>query len=403
MLSAYRGVLATPGSVAFCLAGALARLPASMAGLGIVLLVELRTDSYGTAGAVSAAYVITSGVAGPAIARLADRLGQAPVLRAASLLFSVGMVAFLVAVESGAPEWTYFVTAAVAGTGAPQAGAMVRARWTHALRGRPGLDTAFALEAVVDEVVFIAGPVLVTVLTLQVHATSGLALPVVAALVGSWALAAQRDTAPPPAPHVAGTARAPMGWTLLGPMVAAAAGIGVVFGAIEVVVVAFTDEAGQPGMAGIVLAVFSGGSLLAGLAVGAFLNAADPLRRLRATTVLMALLVVPAWLAPDVVTLSAAMLLLGLMVSPTLIAAVSLVERHVAPTRLTEGITWTMTGMAAGTALGAALSGRVVDAHSAATGFLVPLGAAVVTALLAWLAKEPALRADRLPDAASPG
>jgi predicted MFS family arabinose efflux permease len=392
MLKAYRRVLATPGSVAFCLAGTVARLPASMAGLGLVLLVELRTGSYGTAGAVSAAYVVTSGVAGPAIARLADRLGQAPVLRGASLLFAVGILAFLVALETDAPAWTYYAFAALAGTGAPQAGAMVRARWTHALRGRPGLDTAFALEAVLDEVVFIVGPVLVTVLTLQVHETAGLAVPVLAALGGSWALAAQQATAPPPAPHVPGTARVPIGWALLGPMVVAAAGIGVMFGAVEVVVVAFTDEAGTPGAAGVVLAVFSGGSLLAGLLVGAFFNATDPLRRLRVTTVLLAALVVPAWLSPDVVTLSAAMLLLGLMVSPTLIAAVSLVERHVAPTRLTEGITWTMTGMAAGTALGAAVSGQVVDAHPAATGFLVPLAAGAVTAALAWATREPPVR-----------
>ncbi len=394
MLSAYRRVLATPGSAAFSAAGAVARLPASMAGLGIVLLVKQHTDSYGLAGAVSAAYIVASAVAGPAVARLADRLGQAVVLRVVSAVFALGVAGFLTAIETDAPRWTYFVLAGVAGLGAPQAGAMVRARWTHALRGRPGLDTAFALEAVVDEAVFVAGPVLVTALTLSVHEASGLGVTVVASLLGSWWLAGQRATEPPAVPHERGSVPVPIGWPLLGPMVAAAVGIGVVFGATEVVVVAFTDREGVPGAAGLVLALWAGGSLLAGLLVGAFWNAPDPLRRLRWTTVLLALLYVPAALAPDVVVLAIAMFLLGSMIAPTLIAATSLVERHVAPSRLTEGITWTTTGLSVGAAPGAALAGAVVDAHTAAAGFLVPLGAGLVTVVVAWATREPA-RPDR--------
>ena len=70
--------------------GLVARLPISMVGLGIVLMVSAATGSYGIAGAVSAAFMIAN--AGFAIlqGRLLDRLGQRRVLAVASVGFGVG-------------------------------------------------------------------------------------------------------------------------------------------------------------------------------------------------------------------------------------------------------------------------------------------------------------------------
>src|SRR6185295_15588069 len=131
-----------------------------------------------------------------------------------------GLVALALA---GAPSWTLFPAAAVFGGSYPQPGSLVRARWAHALSGTPLLPTAFSLESVLDEVVFVVGPVLVTVLATAVSPSAGL-------LVG--------------------------------------AAVGGIFGAIEVATVAFTDEHGQTAAAGIVLALLAGGSLLAGLWYG---------------------------------------------------------------------------------------------------------------------------------------
>ena len=58
VLDSYRRVLARPGALAFSSAALVARLPISMVGLGIVLLVEERTGSYGLAGTVSAVFVL---------------------------------------------------------------------------------------------------------------------------------------------------------------------------------------------------------------------------------------------------------------------------------------------------------------------------------------------------------
>src|SRR5690606_2791540 len=104
-----------------------------------------------------------------------------------------------------------------------------------------------------------------------------------AAIVGAWGLALQRGTQPP---HRSDTQvpREPLPWLLLGPLVVAAFGLGVLFGATEVLVVAFTEEQDQPGAAGLVLAIWSAGSLAAGLAIGALAPPADPVRRLRVAT-----------------------------------------------------------------------------------------------------------------------
>lgn len=374
MLASYRNILAAEGAVKFTAAGALGRLPASMTGLGIILLVSARTGSYTPAGIIAAAYILVSAVFGPIQGRLADRYGQAPVLYAAGALFTAGVIGFLLTVDS-----SLFVAgafAALMGTGAPQTGNMVRSRWTNLLPDRSGLQTAFALEAVLDEAVFIIGPVLITVLTLSALDWSGLAIAGVAAIVGAWGLAIQRATQPPHREH-AHAADQPLRWSLLAPLVGAAVGLGVLFGSAEVLVVAFTEEHGAPKAAGAVLAVWSAGSLLAGVFIGTRPAPNDPVVRLRITTLGLVLLFVPLIFADSVLMLTIGFFLAGLMVAPTLITAVNLVELNTPAARLTEALTWTTTGLSAGVAAGGAFAGYLVDRWSASTGFILPTVAAL--------------------------
>ena len=196
MLSSYRRVLAEPGTLRFSATGLVARLPMSMVGLGIVLLVSAATGSYGVAGAVSAAYMVAN--AGLAIlqGRLLDSVGQARVLTGAAALFAVAMVLLVVSVEAG---WlgAAYAWAALAGGSLPQIGSAVRARWSHVLtEDRDGLQTAYALESVVDEVVFMLGPIVVTVLAAAWDPVAGIAVAVVACVGGTLALCAQRATEP---------------------------------------------------------------------------------------------------------------------------------------------------------------------------------------------------------------
>ena len=54
MVGPYRGLFSTPGVKGFVIAGFVGRMPMSMLGIGVVLLISALTGSYATAGAISA-------------------------------------------------------------------------------------------------------------------------------------------------------------------------------------------------------------------------------------------------------------------------------------------------------------------------------------------------------------
>src|SRR4051812_1689482 len=162
--SPYPQVLSVPGALAFSAAGGLARLPPSMTSPRIVLLVSGRTGSYSTAGGVSAAYIGATAVGALPLARFVDRHGQRRVLGPAVTVSVAALALLMVAVESGwSAPWPHLF-AALSGVSMPNVGSAIRARWTYVIHERALLDTAFAVEAVNDELVFIVGPTVVTLL-----------------------------------------------------------------------------------------------------------------------------------------------------------------------------------------------------------------------------------------------
>ncbi|HSK26536.1 MAG TPA: MFS transporter [Jiangellales bacterium] len=383
MLRPYVDVLRTPGALAFSSTGLLARLPMSMWGLGIVLLVSARTGSYGLAGLLAAVGVLAQAAASPLQARLVDRWGQRRVLLPLLAVHTVGLSTFLVEVVAGASVWLLSTAAAVAGASLPQFGALVRARWARLHGGTQRLHTAYSLESVLDEVVFVVGPVMVTVLAVQVDPLAGLGSTVALTLGGGLLFAAQRATEPAPHPRAPGTAREPMPVGTLVWVVAAFVGMGSLFGTIDVATVAFTEQVSSRSAAGPVLAVFAVGSLVAGVVVGAMSLRSTAQRRFVVGLAALMTSSVLLVLVGTVPMLALAALLCGLTISPTLIAGFSLVEGTVPPSRLTEGLAWVSTALGAGVALGAAVSGRVVDLAGPSAGFGVAVAGGVLATLAA--------------------
>ena len=253
MLASYRRVFANPGALAFSSTGLVARLPISMMTLGIVLLVSTLTGSYALAGQVSAAYIIGNAAFAVPHGRLADRFGQGIVLYADSVVFALTSGLMIVSItDEWAMPWP-LVLAALAGAAIPQIGTMVRSRWAHMLPVDSERHTAFAVESVVDEVVFVTGPALVTFLSTVYAPQTGLVVAVVVGTVGSFALAVQRRTEPPAHPRNPGVARSPMTGGLLLPLTISATALGSLFGALEVASVAFADESGHKALSGLML------------------------------------------------------------------------------------------------------------------------------------------------------
>jgi MFS family permease len=386
MLTAYRRILAVPGALRFSATGLVARLPISMEGLGIVLLVVDVSGSYGYAGAVAGATTVANAAASIVQGRYIDRLGQRRVLPALVVIWGLALGLLVASAHGEWPRWATFALAVVAGLALPPVGTCVRARWSHVLDQPRQVQTAYALESVVDESVFITGPILVTFLATVWDPVAGLGAAVLAGVGGTLFLAAQRATEPPGHPREAtvdGQVGPRMPWRTVLPLAVVALALGSLFGSAEVTTVAFAEEHHVPEVTGLLLALWALGSLLAGVITGAIHWKKGPSTRLKVGTAALALGMAPLGLIDAVWLMGVALFLAGFAIAPSLIATLSLVEQSVPSARLTEGMAFIHTGLAAGLAPGAALAGVVVDAGGAAPAYLVSAGAGVIAALSA--------------------
>ncbi|WNB85509.1 MFS transporter [Cellulomonas sp. ATA003] len=406
MLRPYRDVLSRPGALAFSMTGLLARLPIAMVGIGIVLMISTLSGSYGLAGRVSAVYVIANAVCGPRIARLVDRHGQARVMRPAIAIATLGLGALVVAALVEAhPVWLY-ATAVLAGAPAGSFGALVRARWSHVLTDPRQVHTAYSLESAFDEVVFVIGPVLATVLATSVAPAAGLVVPMVAAVVGGYAFLSLRGTEPPPRPLSAREVGAPPSRAVMrsrGMVVIALVfvAVGAMFGATDVSTVAFAEEQGSKGSAGFVLAAFAMGSLIAGLGYGARHWLSPLWQRFVLGVVALAVGVSFFLVVTSIPALAVVMFVTGFAIAPTLINGNGLVQQLVAPSQLTEGLTWVATSLGVGVSLGSSVAGVLIDRQGAHGGFTVVVVAATA-AVVVTLLSAGVLRADSSDGEAQP-
>ncbi|PGH49907.1 MFS transporter [Streptomyces sp. Ru87] len=424
-------MLRTPGAWSFLLPGFAARQPFAMLTIGIVLLVEHTTGSYGTAGAVAAVTGVSMALFAPQSGKLADRLGQAAVLVPGVLVHGASVALLTALALADAPLWALFAAAVPAGASVPQVGPMVRARWTTALdpasadpssarptsadtgsaggasagtaaagtgdpdgRSRkrsPLLATAAAFESVTDEFTFVVGPVLATALCTSVHPAGGLVAEAVLTVTGGLLFAAQRRTQPPPhrtarggrGASAAGGAEGPTAGrkrpvsalSVPGVRVLAVVflGIGSVFGGMQVSLTAFTEEIGQPGLNGLLYGTFAAGNMLAGLACGAIAWRGSARRRLLTAYAVLALATSFLWAPGAPLPLAALGLLVGLCIAPAMITGYTLVESLVPASARTEAFTWLTGAVALGQATAVTASGRLADTFGASAGFTVPL------------------------------
>lgn len=370
----YADVLSTRGAAAFSGAAAVARLPMSMIGIGTVLMVQTLYGSYGMAGRVAAVLGLAQAFVSPQLARLVDRRGQRAVLLPSLAVTSVGLAGLVGAAVLHAPEGVLWLFAAVAGASQGSYGSMVRARWSHVVPEPRRLHTAYSLESAVDELVFIAGPILATTLATAAFPASGLVVAGVATVVGGLWFCAQRATEPPvsaaghEAPH-----RSAVFVPGVPVLMVAFAATGVIFGATEVSTVAFAEEQGAKAMSGVVLAVFAAGSLLAGLAYGARHWLSPAPRRFAIGMCALAAGVALFWFVDSLWVLAGVMFVAGMAIAPTIITGNQLVQNLMAPQQLTEGLAWVGTAIGVGASMGASLAGARVDAAGAHAGFLVAM------------------------------
>lgn len=389
----YLGLLRTPGARGFSAAGFVGRMPIAMFGLGTVLLIASITGRYGLAGIVAAAGSVGYAICAPQAARLTDRIGQSRVLRPLVAVFAVSTIAFITCAELRAPLWALLATGFSAGASMPSLGSMVRARWSALLGGDSQLmHTAFALESVADELIFVIGPALVTLLATEVYPAAGVIVAAVLCVTGTLLFAAQRRTQPtprpqvrrapqelpgPPAPVLAGPPRArparrpgmripAPGLITLAPVYLF---IGSMFATIDLSTVDFAQEHGHKPLAGFILGTYALGSAVGGLWYGSRTWRAPLERRFAVTLCCSVAGVATFWAMPGLLWLTVVIFFCGLTISPTLMAGYGLVERQAPVARRTEGMAWLSSTVSVGAAAGSAIAGHLIDVGGARQGY----------------------------------
>ena len=104
--SPYMQLLRVRGGWQFSAAGFIARLPLSMAGVALILLMVELTDSYFTAGAVVATLTLAGAAVAPTIGALTDRFGQTRVIGPQIVVNILGFTSLLILAAADAPTWT---------------------------------------------------------------------------------------------------------------------------------------------------------------------------------------------------------------------------------------------------------------------------------------------------------
>jgi MFS family permease len=378
MSNPYAEIFRARGAKGFAAAGFLARMPIAMAPIGIVAMLSQTHREYWLAGAVSAVYALANALISPQISRAVDRLGQSRVLLPTTAIAVAAFALLMLAANRSWPVWTLFGSALSAAL-MPSFPAIVRARWSELFRDRPELNTAFAFESAADELVYIAGASLSVGLSVALFPEAGLLASTVLLALGTAAFVAQRSTEPRVKISTEVSGGSAIWQRPVQIITLALVFVGATFATAEVSAVAITQHLGQPGAASFVIGVYAVGSFVVGLAVGA-LKVKMALQRQLA--IALTVLAVTAWPLPFVNTvpmLALAVFVSGIAISPTFITAFGLIEQRVPAAMLTEGITWVMTGIGIGMALGSFVSGWVVDTHGPGHGFWV----SVVASLLA--------------------
>ncbi|HYJ76060.1 MAG TPA: MFS transporter [Kineosporiaceae bacterium] len=375
-------LLRRPDVAPLLAAATLGRIPLGMVPLALVLFARGAGLDFGAAGSLAAAWSLGLAVGTPVLGRGADRRGPAPVLLASGVAGAAALAALTVLPGASAAG---VVVAALAGLATPPLEPALRMLWPTLVE-RDQLERAYALDAAIQEVIFVVGPLLVAAAVL-VRADAGLLLAATLVLTGTvWtaALGVVRRRRPGNrgVRHWAGPLSAPA----LVALYAAIAVVGALVGMLPVVATAYAESLGTEALAALLVGANGLGALVGGVAVAVrptlVPRRIPPHLRLPLLVAVLAaaylpLAVVPALSGADAALVGAAAVS-GLPL-PALLTACYLDVDRLAPTgTVAEAFGWIITAFLLGSSAGAAVAG--VLARQGRPGWAFAAGIAAVLA-----------------------
>jgi MFS family permease len=382
-LARYAALLERPEMRQSIIASVIGRLPIGILGLAILLTARGSSNSFGIAGTVAACYVAGLAIMAPVLGRAIDRSGPARLLLACACVFPAALVGLVVALRFGAPHWTAFPLAALAGATFPPITVCLRTFMRRFLQGQSQLAAGYSLESVLIELIFIVGPLLVALFAAYLSPASAVLFAAACGLAGTllfrhspaiagWRVE-QRKTA---------TFMGPLVVRGFAPLLAVVLAYSGAFGLVEIGVTAFAAEIGKPALAGAILGLMSVGSAAGGLAYGSRSWRPPLPRQFALMLLLMGFGVAALGLIANIALFIAASIVAGIVMAPALIMQSMLVAGTAPSQFATEAFTWSTSCLLTGVGLGLAAGGLILEyADSSAVfaaGGLVSAGAAAL-------------------------
>ncbi len=360
--------------------GMIGRIPLAMNPVGIVLLIAHTRDSYAIAGIATASYTLAGAIFGPRFGQLADRFGTRSVILPITAINFISILALIHFSHSS--TLAIAISAAFAGASLPNIGSFTRTRWSRALTSTQELGTALSIEAVLDEIAFVSGPALAGILygwrSPAFSMEIALAFLVIGA-VGIALSASHHDIAENREKRASGLLAIPDIKALLLSLTF----LGIVFGGNTVAILAAAKAAGHESSGGMLVALYSIGSLIAGTLYGMHHWKSDPGYRFALALGFMTVATSGLLFIHHYAALAWLVALSGLAISPTLIAANAFAKELVPADRLNEAFAYLGASISLGITIGSFVVGLVVNHFGAWQGFDVVTAAASLSTAIA--------------------
>jgi len=358
----YLDLLKTPGVGRILAAQLTARFPFGMISLAFLIHIEQVYDSYTVAGIVLGVMSIGQAVAGPLTSRLMGRWGMRPVISATVVLCTTSIV--LMALLP-LPVLGLVLLGLIAGLTTPPIQPAVRTIYPKMVNSTQ-LSPLFSLDASAQEIIWVLGPVVATLVAIQVSSVAGILVAAVfLAGGGLWFILSPelgRVRIPRSKRRLGAVLKRPpvLLSTIVGFMLVAAAA------ALEAGIVATFGHGSAN--AGWVLAIFAAGSLVGGLALGHRPIGPWALAN-RMLIVTIGIGLASVWL--NFWWLSATLFLAGIGIAPAFAVLFAIVSSSVKFSDTAEAYGWVGTGQLIGAALGSSIAGFTIDNYGAASALLV--------------------------------
>ena len=362
-------------------ASVIGRLPIGITGLAILLLVHSATGSFASGGAATACYVIGLATVAPVLGRVIDRNGPRLTLIACGVAFPAALIALVAAVHHLASTALVLASAAAAGATFPPITVCMRTYFRQRLNNDVLLSTAYSLESVLIELIFIVGPMLVAVFvafaspSMAVLFSAGCGFAGTYLFLRSPPLRAWRIE-PRAAPSLLG----PLGERGFVPLVGVILCYSMAFGLLEIGLTAYATERGNPALAGVLLGLMSAGSALGGIAYGSR-SWHFPLGRQFALMLALmggglSVLALPWGPWPFALWSVFA----GVVMAPALIIQSMLVAKTARAEHITEAFTWSASALLSGVGIGVAAGGALLEYYRSPAVLAAGAAAALIAA-----------------------